>query len=211
MSAGIGIKVDLRGIAEVQSRLARLPGELRDKAISAAINKTAQKARAEINRAIPQEYAVKADEVRSAISLRSASTGNLQAVIDIFGSKSKRGRSANMIRFLAVAVAAGASFKTRGAVGIKKKDIAALKRQLGFRIRRAAGLKTVDGAFIANKGRTVFMREGKARLPIKPVQVIGFSQMFNARKIRDRVMAKIDKDLLDEVDRAIKSVLARAA
>ena len=35
--------------------------------------------------------------------------------------------------------------------------------------------------------------------------------MFNARKIRDRVMAKIDKDLLDEVDRAIKSVLARAA
>ena len=211
MSAGIGIKVDLRGIAEVQSRLARLPGELRDKAISAAINKTAQKARAEINRAIPQEYAVKADEVRGAISLNSARAGNLQAVIDIFGSKSKRGRSANMIRFLAVAVAAGASFKARGAVGIKKKDIAALKRQLGFRIRRAGGLKKIEGAFIGNKGRTVFMREGEARLPIKPVQVIGFSQMFSARKIRDRVMAKIDKALLDEVDRAIKAVLARAA
>lgn len=208
--SGIGLKVDIRGIAEVQRRIGRLPGELQGKAMSAAINKTAQKARAEINRAITQEYAVKADEVRNAISLRSASGSNLQAVIDIFGSKSRRGRSANMIRFLAVAVAAGASFKTRGA-GIKKKDIAALKRQLGFKIRRAGGLKKIDGAFIGNKGRTVFIRTGDARLPIKPVQVIGFSQMFNARKIRDRVMAKIDKDLLDEVDRAIKSVLARAA
>ena len=205
------ITIDVRGLDGVQKRLAQIPKDLQGKAMSAAINKTAQKARAEINRVIPQEYAVKATEVRNSIDLRSARAGNLEAVISIFGSQSKRGRSANMIRFLAVAVAAGASFKTRGAVGIKKKDIAALKRQLGFRIRRAAGLKTVDGAFIANKGRTVFMREGKARLPIKPVQVIGFSQMFNARKIRDRVMAKIDKDLLDEVDRAIKSVLARAA
>ena len=209
--SGIGLKVDIRGIAEVQRRIGRLPGELQGKAVSAAINKTAQKARAEINRAIPQEYAVKADEVRSAISLRSASGSNLQAVIDIFGSKSRRGRSANMIRFLAVAVAAGASFKTRGAVGIKKKDIAAIKRQLGFKIRRAGGLKKIEGAFIGNKGRTVFIRTGDARLPIEPVQVIGFSQMFNARKIRDRVMAKVDKDLLDEVDRAIKAVLARAA
>ena len=209
--SGIGLKVDIRGIAEVQRRIGRLPGELQGKAMSAAINKTAQKARAEINRAIPQEYAVKADEVRSAISLRSASGGNLQAVIDVFGSKSRRGRSANMIRFLAVAVAAGASFKARGAVGIKKKDIAALKRQLGFKIRRAGGLKKIEGAFIGNKGRTVFIRTGDARLPIEPVQVIGFSQMFNDRKIRDRVMAKVDKDLLDEVDRAIKAVLARAA
>ena len=102
--SGIGLKVDIRGIAEVQRRIGRLPGELQGKAMSAAINKTAQKARAEINRAITQEYAVKADEVRNAISLRSASGSNLQAVIDIFGSKSRRGRSANMIRFLAVAV-----------------------------------------------------------------------------------------------------------
>ena len=149
--------------------------------------------------------------MRNAISLRSASGNNLQAVIDIFGSKSRRGRSANMIRFLAVAVAAGASFKTRGAVGIKKKDIAAIKRQLGFKIRRAGGLKKIDGAFIGNKGAHRLHSHRRARLPIGASQVIGFSQMFNACKIRDRVMAKVDKDLLDEVDRAIKAILARAA
>jgi len=40
-------------------------------------------------------------------------------------------------------------------------------------------------------------------------QVIGFSQMFTSRRINERVMAKLDQDLLTEVDRAIKRLLAR--
>jgi hypothetical protein len=203
------ITIDVRGLDGVQKRLAQIPKDLQGKAMSAAINKTAQKARAEINRVIPQEYAVKATEVRNSIDLRSARAGNLEAVISIFGSQSKRGRSANMIRFLAVASAAGITFKARGAVGVKKKDVAALKQQLGFLVRRGSGLKKIDGAFIGNKGRTVFIREGKGRLPIKPVQVIGFSQMFNARRINERVMAKIRNDFGVEMQRAIKSVLER--
>lgn len=203
------IKIDVRGLDGVQKRLAQLPKELQGKAMSAAINKTAQKARAEVNRAITQEYVVKADEVRNAVELRGAKSSDLKAVISIFGSKSKRGRSANMIRFIAVAQAAGMAFKTRGAVGVKKKDVAALKQQLGFLVRRGGGLKKIEGAFIGNKGRTVFIREGKGRLPIKPVQVIGFSQMFNARRINERVMAKIRNDFGVEMQRAIKSVLDR--
>ncbi|MBL8881138.1 MAG: hypothetical protein JNG88_18670, partial [Phycisphaerales bacterium] len=78
----MSITVDIRGIKAVQDRLNTVQDGLRGKVLSAAINKTAQKARAEINRAIPQEYAVKADEVRGAISLNSARAGNLQAVID---------------------------------------------------------------------------------------------------------------------------------
>lgn len=206
--AGV-IKIDVRGLDKVKANLARIPKELQGKAMSAAINKTAQKARAEINRAIPQEYAVKAAEVRNSIELRSARAGDLQAVISIFGSQSKRGRSANMIRFLAVAQAAGMAVKTRGAVGVKKKDMAALKQQLGFLIRRGGGLKKIEGAFIGNKGRTVFIREGKGRLPIKPVQVIGFSQMFTSRRINDRVMAKVRTDFGVEVERAIRSILER--
>lgn len=203
------ITVDVRGLDEIKKKLSILKDSLKEKALSAAINKVAAKAQTEINRAITEEYAVKSGEVRNAMDLRRARKDKLEAVISVFGSASRRGRSANMVRFLAVAQAAGMQFKTRGAQGIKKKDMAALKQQLGFIIKKGGGLKKIEGAFLGNKGRTVFMREGKGRLPIKPVQVIGFSQMFNSKKINKRVMDKIDAEFAIELDRAIKMVIDR--
>jgi hypothetical protein len=143
--------------------------------------------------------------VRNAVEIRRARSGQLSATVTIFGSRNKRGRSLNMIHFVAAAYLAGAgTFKVRsGAVGVRKKDIKAIGRQLGFQIKKGGGLKTMKGAFIGNKGRTVFIRTGDKRLPIKAVQVIGFSQMFNSKKISQRVMAKINEDLPKEVDRAV--------
>lgn len=192
----------------VKRMLDKLPQELRDKAIRPALNKVAEKARAEINRAIPQEFAVKASEVRNAVEIRKAKGDKLEAVISIFGSSRKRGRSLNLIHFLAAVQAAGQAFKVRGKK-LTKADQAALQKQLGFLIKKGGGIKKIEGAFIGNKGRTVFMREGKGRLPIKPVQVIGFSQMFNSKRISQRVMQKINDDLPIEVDRAIKMLLAK--
>lgn len=100
--------------------------------------------------------------------------------------------------------------KVRGAKG-NKKQLAALEQQLGFAITRSGGLKTIPGAFIGNKGRTIFMRTGNARLPIKPVQVIGVSQMFSSRAIKQRVMTKIGDDLNVEMKRAVDMILARRA
>lgn len=202
------IKIEIKGMKEVQANLARIPRELQAKVMQPAINKVADKARAEIARAIPEEYAVKATEVRQAVSLRRAQGGNLQAVIDVFGSKSRRGRSANLVHFLAAVQAAGQAFKARGAKA-SKRDLAALDQQLGFLIKKSGGIKKIEGAFIGNKGRTIFRRTGKGRLPIEPVQVIGFSQMFNSRKINRRVMDKIRAELPVEIDRALKMVLAR--
>ena len=197
------IKIEVRGIKEVQAKLDGIRRDMQAKVLQPAINKVADKARAEINRAIPQEYAVKAGEVRNAISLRSAQAGRLEAVIDIFGSARKRGRSLNLIHFLA----AVRGLAVRGAKA-SKRDRAALDQQLGFVIKKAGGLKKIDGAFIGNKGRTIFKRTGKARLPIKPVQVIGFSQMFNSRKINRRVMDKIAAEFPVEIDRALKMLMA---
>lgn len=204
------ISIKVAGLEGVQDRLRHLASDLEEgKAMQAAINKTAAKAQAEINRAIRDEYAVRPEEVRNAISLQRAKSGSLRAVIDIFGSKNRRGRSLNMIHFLTAMQAAGMTIKTRGAVGIKRRDLKALGKQLGFRIKKSGGLKQIDGAFVGNKGRTVFMREGKGRLPIKPVQVIGFSQMFQSRKIHDRVLDKIRADFVVEVERAVRMVIAR--
>lgn len=201
------IKVDVSGVDAVQRKLAGIQRDLRPKVLQPALNKVAEKALAEINRAIPQEFNVKASEVRNAIDLRRAAGGNLQAVVSVFGSARKRGRSLNLIHFLQTVIQAGQQIKLRGAKG-KKADLAALQNQLGFLIKKGGGLKKIDGAFVGNKGRTIFTRVGKARLPIKPLQVIGFSQMFKSRRIERRVMQKISDELPVEVDRAIARLMA---
>jgi len=204
------ISVRLQGIAEVQARLSTLSSGMQAKVIGPAINKVAEKARAEIARAIPETYAVKPAEVRSSIRLSKARSGSLQATIEVFGSARKVGRSLNLIHFLAAAQIAGKAVKVRGARA-NKKQLAALQNQLGFLIKRGGGLKTIPGAFVGNKGRTIFIRTGKARLPIEPVQVIGFSQMFASNRIRDRILAKIKADLVIEVDRSIARLMAQGA
>lgn len=198
------IKIEVRGIDEVKRKLAAMPRELRDKAIRPALNKVAAKAKAEIARTIPEEFAVKAAEVRSAISLRQARGDDLQAVIEVFGSARRKGRSLNLVHFLAAINA----MKTRGSKA-KAGEIKKLEQQLGFLIKKGGGLKGIKGAFLGNKGRTVFERVGKERLPIKPVQVIGYSQMFNSRKINRRVMDKVRSELPVEIDRAIAMLKAR--
>ena len=202
------IRIEVHGVDEITAKLARMPVELRDKVLRPALNKVADKLRAEVVREIPREFAVKQAEVRSAVDVRRARSGRLEAVVEIFGSARKRGRSLNLMHFLGALQAAGRTLKTRGTKA-SKADLAALDRQLGFIIKKAGGIKKIEGAFIGNKGRTVFIRTGDARLPIKPVQVIGFSQMFNARKIRDRVMTKIDIDLIEEIERAIPLATAK--
>lgn len=204
------ISVRLQGIAEVQARLSTLSSGMQAKVIGPAINKVAEKARAEIARAIPETYAVKPAEVRSSIRLSKARSGSLQATIEVFGSARKVGRSLNLIHFLAAAQIAGKAVKVRGARA-NKKQLAALQNQLGFLIKRGGGLKTIPGAFVGNKGRTIFIRTGKARLPIEPVQVIGFSQMFASNRIRDRILAKINADLVIEVDRSLARLMAQGA
>jgi hypothetical protein len=188
--------------------LDQLQRDLHPKVLQPAINKVAAKAMAEINRAIPAEYAVKASEVRNAVSLRRAHAGRLEAVIDIFGSAKKRGRSLNLIHFLAAVQAAGKAHGVRGK-RLKKSDLAALDGQLGFIIKKMGGVKKIERAFIGNNGRTIFTRTGDARLPIKPLQVIGFSQMFASRKISKRVTDKINAEMPVEIERALKMLMAR--
>ena len=203
------ISVKVTGLDQLTRRLREI-GKGIESVVQPAINKVADKARAEINRAIPEEYAVRASEVRNAVDIRRAARGDMRAVISIFGSARKRGRSLNMIHFLAAIQAGGAARKTRGSRATKV-EMQAIAKQLGFRIRRDGGLKSIKGAFLGNRGRTIFRRKGDARLPIEPVQVIGFSQMFSSRKIHERVLSKIRDDLPIEIDRALARLLKSGA
>lgn len=207
-------EVDVRELVQLEKKLAALPGELKDRALAAGLNRTAEKAQTEINRAIRDEYVIPADRVRNSLSLRRASAAQFkfEATIQIFGSPSKKGRSMNVIAFMLKRPGPGAKIgaKRRKELFVQGRG-GRLLPVLKFVFKRGSGPKEIAGAFVGNKGRTVFRRVGKGRLPIEPVRVIDVGQMFSSKKISRRVLERIERDLPVEMDRAVKGVMARLA
>lgn len=197
---GLNIKSDIDKIAK---RFGDLGRDMKTKAIAPALNKTVAKGRTEMARAITSEFAIKAADVRPRLNVRRASNrgGGLVAVLEAFAS-GRKGRSLNLIRFMERKVSL-AEARRRGRKGTLK--------QLGFQIKKSGGMKQIKSAFIGNNGRTVFVREGDSRLPIKALQTIDVPQMFNTRRINARVVKRIQKEFPIEFERAMRWMLERGA
>lgn len=197
------INIQIKGLDAVKKQLQALSPTQLGQATVMAINKTTDKGRSELTRAITDRYAIQARDVRNSVAIApaSAAQGRMQATISVFGSTSQRGRSLNMIHFVGKKVTLGQA---------KKRRKAGTLNQLRFNIIKGAGGKMIPGSFIGKAGRTVFMREGKARLPIKPVQVIGVSQMFMFRQTHDRVIKRIKDEFNVELKRAIAQKIRAA-
>lgn len=200
------ININIKGLDAVKKQLQALSPAQMHGAISMAINKTAEKGRTEITRAITDRYAISANEVRNSVNIYKAFKGSsstvegIKATISVFGSPSKLGRSMNMIHF--VNRSSAAKTKKRGKDG--------KLNQLRFKIKKSSGNQVIPGSFIGNDGRTVFERVGKGRLPIRPVQVIGVSQMFMFRPVHDRVIKRITDEFNVELNRAIAQKIRAA-
>jgi len=192
----INIKAD---VARLSRELDVLQEGLTEKATVMALNKTGDKARTEMGRAITSEFNIKAADVRARLRVIKARRGELRAVLDPFAS-GHRGRSMNLIRFM--------ENKVTLAEGRRRKK-AGTQKQLRFKIKKGGPAKAIPGAFIGNKGRTVFMREGDGRLPIKAASTIGVPSMFNTRHINARVIARIRKEFPIEFERAAAQVVRR--
>lgn len=191
------IRIDIRSNIQEQSKaLLKLSQQLQDKAVVMALNKTIEKGKAEMVRAITAEYRVSSSEVRAQLSLRKAFARKMrfEAALSILSS-SRKGRSLNLIHFLERKVSL-ATARRRGKAGTRN--------QLGFQIKKQGGTKQIGGAFVGNKGRTIFIREGKGRLPIKPLQTINVPQMFNARLVNQRVVKRIEAEFPIEFARAVR-------
>lgn len=197
------IDIDIKSDIDKLSRnMTRLGKELQDKAIRMAINKTGDKARTEMTRAITSEFAIKASEVRPNLRVRRASTGGLNklsAVLHAFAS-GRKGRSLNLIRFMERKVSLAEA---------RRRDKKGTRNQLGFQIKKRGGIKQIKGAFVGNDGRTIFIREGDARTPIKALQTIDVPQMFNTKRINERVVKRIKKEFPIEFERAVRVLLNR--
>jgi hypothetical protein len=163
---------------EVQRKLDLLGSEVAGKVAARAVNRTIEQARTAMSREIRQEFMIDARTLRERLRIKRATfyagVLNVQAALEAPG----RQRSANLIRFGARETGLGVSVK----------------------IKRSGGRKTVRGAFIGNKGRTVFERVpgtkmasrrwgGKHGETIKPVQTIDVQQMFNTKRINAAVVA----------------------
>jgi hypothetical protein len=178
------MRIDIKtNFPEVQRSLDRLRSDIASRVAATSVNRTLEQARTQMTREITSEYRVTSAYVRERLAIRRASFK-----AGVFGIKgelvggSNRKRSANLINFVSKVqrVAGGGRRRKDGSVA-----------QLTFQVRKAGGKQTITGAFIGNKGRTVFIRTGKGRLPIKPLRTIDVAQMFNQKRINARVVGAI--------------------
>ncbi|MDP1686868.1 phage tail protein [Hydrogenophaga sp.] len=165
---------------DIERMLSRMQEDVRAKALPSAINKTVEQGRTQMVREITSEYRVTSAYARERLSIKRArfKAGALMVEAELVGG-SNRNRSANIIAFMERSVTL-AQARKRGKDGTLN--------QLRFQVRRAGGKKIITGAFIGNKGRTVFIRTGKDRLPIKAVQTIDIASMFNQKQINRKVV-----------------------
>lgn len=195
----INVRTNFPAIA---AKLERLPEAIGNKALVRALNKTVDQGKTEMARRISGEYRIGVGEAKKRLVVHKAylksGVYHVQAKLAATRSPGK-GRSMNLIAFVAKGRVSKASAKRQG-----KANLAG---HLQFKIKRAGGNKVIPGAFIGNKGRTVFIRTGKARLPIQAKNTIDVPQMFNARKINEAVRKVILKQLQANFTRELRVVL----
>lgn len=159
---------------DVLRQLKQLQDDLAARALASALNKTTAQAKTAMSSEIRGEFNIGAAKVRDALVVRKASYRaglfTMQASLE---SPSQRGRSLNLINFDARQTPQGVSIK----------------------IKKGGARKVIPGSFIGNGGRTVFIRIGKQRLPIKALQTINVAQMFNTKRINARVVQFIQDKL----------------
>jgi hypothetical protein len=196
MSATISIR---HNFPEVAARLEQLPFEVGDKAVVRALNKTVDQGKTQMARQISQEFRITVAMAKERLSItRASAKGTLRFSASLEASSRRKGRSMNLIHFV--------ENKTTLAQA-KRRAKAGTLNQLHFQIKRGGGKKTLKGAFIGNKGRTVFIREGKSRLPIKAVNTIGVPSMFNTKRVNSVVRQVMLDKFSANFQRELRAVL----
>jgi len=169
------MKIEVKStFPDVMRQLDRLSDDLAKVVLVRSINRVTEQARTQMARSITAEFAIASAKVKEKLQVSKASfkSGRYAVSAELVSrTRDGRTRSLNVINFAA----------RQGKTGVSIK------------VKRSGGRKTLTHTFIGNKGRTVFERVGKQRLPIKPVQSIDVPQMFNTRRINAAVIRAIEE------------------
>ncbi len=165
---------------QVQRQLDNLHKDIARQATASALNKTIAQAKTAMSREIRAEFNISAAKVNESLTITraSASGGELRMQASL-QSPRKRGRSLNLINFME---------RSTTMAQARKRGKAGTLNQLFVQIKKQGGKKALGSAFIGNKGRTIFVREGKSRLPIKALQTVDVASMFNTKRVNAKVV-----------------------
>lgn len=169
---------------DIERAMSRLDEQVRNRAAVSAVNKMLDQARTQMARAITQRFNIPSAVVKESLRVRGAvnQRGRLAIEGALVGGDGRR-RSLNMIRFMERKVSLAQA---------KRRAKAGTLESIYVQVRKDKAARPLDGAFIGNKGRTIFRREGRDRLSLKPVQVIDVQQMFNTKAINAQVVQLIN-------------------
>lgn len=184
---------------EVAAALRRVSFDVGNKAVTRALNTTIVQGQTQAAREISKEFRITSTKVRERLSIRRASArGSLRLEATLEAGRRGKGRSLNLIQFVEnkVSLAEG-----------RRRAKSGIASQVRFQIKRSGGKKVIKGAFIANQGRTVFIREGKSRLPIKALSTIDVPQMFNSRRINTTIRTVMIQRFGTNFNRELRAVL----
>lgn len=179
---------------DIARQAARMRKDIADRATVRALNTTIRQAEKSMAQEISKTYRLRQADVRDrlVINLARNKVGAPIVEVSLEATRKSKGRSMNVVAFLS---GGGRTLKS------------GKRQQLRFQIRRTGGRKQITGAFVGNGGRTVFIREGKGRLPIKAVSTIDVQQMFNAKAVSTAVQAEIRARFPANWERELRVVL----
>lgn len=198
------IKISLRtNFPEVARRLEQLPDDIANKAMARALNKTVEQGRADMARAISDEYRVGVTAAKKRLNVeRARFRGELKLWASLQATKAgglygNDERGMNLIHFMTG--------------GVPRRTKKGAMRQISFQIKRSGGRKQIKGAFVAANKRTggtaIFIREGKGRMPIKTLTTIDVAQMFNTKRINLVIRQTMQAKFAANFNRELKAVL----
>ncbi|MDZ7595861.1 MAG: phage tail protein [Thiobacillus sp.] len=185
----------------IAAQLDRLGLDVGNKAVVRALNTTIVQGKTQMARQISQEFRVSVGTAKERLKVYRASNrgGVMRFAATLEATRKGKGRSMNLIAFVTKGKVSKASSKRSG-----RTDLAG---QLQFQIKRGGGKKAIKGAFIGNAGRTVFIRTGTDRLPIKALNTIDIGQMFNTRRVNKVVRQVMLDKFPANFQRELRSVL----
>lgn len=185
----------------IAAQLDRLGLDVGNKAVVRALNTTIVQGKTQMARQISQEFRVSVGTAKERLKVYRASSrgGVMRFAATLEATRKGKGRSMNLIAFVTKGKVSKASSKRSG-----RTDLAG---QLQFQIKRGGGKKAIRGAFIGNAGRTVFIRTGKDRMPIKALNTIDIGQMFNTRRVNKVVRQVMLDKFPANFQRELRSVL----
>lgn len=190
-----GIVLNVRtNFPEVMAKLSQVSDQIGNRAMVRALNTTITQGKTEIARDISKEFRISVGTAKDRLEVSRASSkgGVYKFEASLQATRKAKGRSMNVIAFVGA---------------LPKRTKKGKMAQIKFQIKRQGGKKTITGAFVGNKGRTLFIREGKGRLPIKAVSTIDIPQMFNTRRINEVVQQVMLDKFEANITRELRVVL----